>query len=203
MSAEPGARMVPVSRYLLFFAVAIAGFAVDLATKNWIFGRLGMPSAEHPPIWLWHDVFSLTTSLNDGALFGIGKGFVAGFAALSIAAAFFVLYWLFCAGAARDGVLTFTLGLITAGIFGNLYDRLGLHALTENGERVYAVRDWLHFQIRNVINWPVFNVADSLLVCGAILLFWHIWRLQSVDNPDRKPADAEAEQSAAAAAHDS
>jgi signal peptidase II len=202
MSAEHGARMVPVSRFLLFFAVAIGGCAVDLATKSWIFAKLGMPSAEHPPIWLWHDVFSLTTSLNDGALFGIGKGFVTGFAALSIGAAIFVLYWLFYTGAARDWVLTFTLALITAGIFGNLYDRLGLHALSENGQRVYAVRDWLHFEVRGLINWPVFNVADSLLVCGAIMLFWHVWTLQRAPDDDPKPADAESERTQAATANE-
>jgi signal peptidase II len=202
MSAEHGARMVPASRFLLFFVVAIGGCAADLATKSWIFAKLGMPSAEHLPIWLWHDVFSLTTSLNEGALFGIGKGFVAGFAALSIAAAVFVLYWLFFAGAARDWMLTFTLALITAGIFGNLYDRLGLHALSENGRRVYAVRDWLHFEIRGVVNWPVFNVADSLLVCGAILLFWHVWTLQHTADHDQKPVDSGAERSPAATANE-
>jgi len=122
-------------------------------------------------------VFSLTTSLNDGALFGIGKGFVAGFAALSVAAAIFVLYWLFYAGAARDWMLTLTLGLITAGIFGNLYDRLGLHHLSSQGERVFAVRDWLHFKIDGLVDWPIFNIADSLLVCGAALLIWHAMRL--------------------------
>src|SRR5690242_18148634 len=98
MSVEHGARKVPVGRYLLFFAVAIGGCALDLATKSWIFAKLGMPDPEKQPIWIWNNVFSLTTSLNDGALFGIGKGFVAGFAVLSIIAAFFVLYWLFYAG---------------------------------------------------------------------------------------------------------
>ncbi|HKD36594.1 MAG TPA: signal peptidase II, partial [Pirellulales bacterium] len=82
MSAEHGARKVPVSRYLLFFAVTIGGCAIDLATKTWIFDRLGMPDPDTAPIWIWRNVFSLTTSLNDGALFGIGKGFVAGFAVL-------------------------------------------------------------------------------------------------------------------------
>ena len=72
-----------------------------------------------------------------------------------------------------------------AGILGNLYDRLGLHALTwaagvrehRAGERVYAVRDWLHFKIDPIgFDWPIFNLADSFLVCGAILLAWHAIR---------------------------
>jgi signal peptidase II len=192
MNAEHGAaRRVPAGRYLLFFAVAIGGCAVDLATKSWIFAKLGMPDPDTPPIWIWRNVFSLTTSLNDGALFGIGKGFVAGFAVLSIIAAFFVLYWLFYAGAARDGILTFTLALIAAGIFGNLFDRLGLHGLVDGGQRVYAVRDWLHFQIRGVINWPVFNLADSMLVCGAVLLFLHVCLLQRSSDGDAKSEASE------------
>jgi signal peptidase II len=197
MSADSGARMVPANRYLLFFAVALGGCALDLATKSWIFARIGMPDdpERRPDIWLIRSVFSLTTSLNDGALFGIGKGFVAGFAAISVAAAFFVLYWLFYAGAARDWMLTLTLGLIAAGIFGNLYDRLGLHHLWSQGERVFAVRDWLHFEIKGVINWPVFNIADSMLVCGAILLFWHVWTLKQSPESDGKPASEPAQPS--------
>ncbi len=46
----------------------------------------------------------------------------------------------------------------------------------EIGERVYAVRDWLHFKIDPVIDWPIFNIADSLLVCGAALLVFHAMR---------------------------
>jgi len=83
------------------------------------------------------------------------------------------------AGAARDRLLTIALALVTGGIFGNLYDRLGLPSLTwsgdpkhPSGQAVYAVRDWLHFKIDR-FDWPIFNVADSLLVCGAALLVWH------------------------------
>jgi signal peptidase II len=71
-----------------------------------------------------------------------------------------------------------------AGIFGNLYDRLGLPGLIwqppdpRAGQAVHAVRDWLHFEIRKIgFDWPVFNLADSLLVLGACMLFWHVvWR---------------------------
>ncbi len=176
-------RSVPASRIVLFLAIVIGGCAVDLATKNWIFAKLGMPY-DNPPIVLVPGVFSLTTSLNEGALFGMGQGMTPVFAALSVLAAVGIAYWLFFAGAGHDLWLVCALAAIMAGIFGNLYDRLGLPGLVWSpkfpnaGQPVFAVRDWLHFEIRRIgFDWAVFNIADSLLVAGAAMLFWHVaWR---------------------------
>ena len=106
------------------------------------------------------------------------------FAGLSLLAAAGIFYWLIFAGAACDLWLTFALGFIMAGICGNLYDRLGLPGLVwhapdpREGLPVYAVRDWLHFEIRSIgFDWAVFNLADSMLVAGACMLFLHVaWR---------------------------
>jgi lipoprotein signal peptidase len=35
---------------------------------------------------------------------------------------------------------------------------------------VLAVRDWIHFTLPGVIDWPIFNLADSWLVIGAGIL---------------------------------
>jgi signal peptidase II len=168
------------NRIVVFALIAVAGCALDLWTKSWIFERLGMPG-QGEPIVLWPGVFSLTTGLNEGALFGLGQGMTFVFAGLSIVAAVGILYWLFVVGAARDWVLTIALAAIMGGIFGNLYDRLGLPGLQWTypaervGEPVYAVRDWLHFKLEAangdvLFDWPVFNIADCLLVSGSILL---------------------------------
>jgi signal peptidase II len=75
-----------------------------------------------------------------------------------------------------DGWILLALGLIVGGIIGNLFDRLGLpglnwHApLAREGEPVLAVRDWIHFTLPGVIDWPIFNLADSWLVIGAMML---------------------------------
>ena len=171
-------RAILWRRLALFAAIAAAGTAVDLASKRWIFDRLGMPY-QSESIWLVDRIFGFTTSLNEGALFGFGQGQGLVFCTLSLAAAGGIAYWLFFVGAAHDLLLTVALGLVTGGIFGNLYDRLGLPGLAWGpdsghppGERVYAVRDWLHFQVES-FQWPIFNIADSLLVCGAALLVWH------------------------------
>lgn len=183
-------KAVPANRYVAFGLIAVVGCAVDLATKSWLFAWLGMPGGKS--YWLIDQVFGFTISLNEGALFGMGQGQVNLFALLSVIAAAGIVYWLFWSGMAHDWCLTIALGAVCAGICGNLYDRLGLHGLKwslpdlrghQIGEPVYAVRDWIHFKIDALhFSWPIFNIADSLLVCGAGLLIWH--SLQS--NADAK-----------------
>jgi signal peptidase II len=174
-------QAVPLSRYLVFFSLAAGGCAVDLATKTWMFDAAHrVPDSGHAPWWLWRDVFGFQTTLNEGALFGFGPGMWPLFAALSVGAAVGILVWLFAAGAAREWLLTVALGCVTAGIFGNLYDRLGLPGLIwannlhghQPGEVVHAVRDFIVVMI-GAWPWPTFNLADSSLVCGAALLVWH------------------------------
>ena len=91
-----------------------------------------------------------------------------------------MFFWLFIRGEARSWWLTVSLGFIMAGTLGNLYDRLGLHGLHDKGELVYAVRDFLYFY---KIEWPVFNVADCCLVCGAFLLLAQAFLAQPVAAP--------------------
>ncbi len=183
------------NRLVVFLLIAVAGCAFDLWTKSWIFAELAGPERE--AIVLWPGVFSLTTSLNEGALFGFGQGMTMLFAGLSVVAAIGILYWLFYLGAAYDWYLTIALASIMGGIFGNLYDRLGLPGLRWNdpnrmGEPVYAVRDWLHFRLvsddgRLLFDWPVFNIADMLLVSGSILLVLYGFRTPRTADPNQAP----------------
>ncbi|MEE9601970.1 MAG: signal peptidase II [Thermoguttaceae bacterium] len=173
-------RAVRADRYFVFFAIAIVGCAADLVTKSWMFTRLGMPGEPGKVWWIIEDVFGFQTSLNEGALFGMGQGMVFVFGGLSLIAAVGIFFWLFWVGAANDWLLTVALAAVTAGIFGNLYDRLGMPGLKWNyandlhelDRPVHAVRDWILVMIGDW-PWPTFNIADSLLVCGAILLVWH------------------------------
>ena len=182
-------RAVPLSRYIIFFAIAAIGCLADLATKSWIFAKLGSPLGQ--TCWLWKNVFALQTSLNEGALFGMGQGKVWFFTVLSLLALAAIVVWLFPFAAARDRFLTVALACVSGGILGNLYDRLGLPGLQWQGgdphhafgEPVYAVRDWILVRFGTVRfgfwDWPNFNIADSLLVCGAILLVWHAYRAET------------------------
>lgn len=171
------ASPLPWTRYALFFGLAMGGCAIDLATKSWAFGWLGPPPS--PKWWIVPDLLGIETSLNRGALFGLGQGWVFVFAGLSVVALVAILVWLFVLGAARELLLTVALACISAGVLGNLFDRLGLHGLRElDGDLVFAVRDWILVMIYRW-HWPNFNVADSLLVCGAALLVWKAWHAES------------------------
>jgi signal peptidase II len=174
----------PVSKaaYLVYFALAVIGGATDLLSKEVVFRTFGYPG-EHPTWWLIQDRLGIQTALNPGALFGMGGGKRLIFATLSIAALVGIFAWLFIYKAARDRWLTVALGIITGGIIGNLFDRLGMWHWSGlpagvNAELTGAVRDWILFQWKEVplriFNpWPNFNIADSFLVTGAIMLAIH------------------------------
>lgn len=168
---------VPINRYVVFVATALLGCAADLATKAWFFATPSLRAGDSH--WLWQNHVGIQLSWNEGALFGIGQGRVWVFATLSIVAAIAIPTWLFWFRAARDAWLTFALGCVTAGVLGNLYDRLGLHGeiwpatAPRAGQPIYAVRDWILWQANDRWRWPNFNIADSLLVVGAGLLLLH------------------------------
>lgn len=178
-------------RATVFLLTVILGLAADLATKDWIFSRLGMPG-EQPVWWIIDGVFGFQTSLNEGALFGMGQGFSLIFAILSLIFAGGIVIWVLIGGGLRSWWLTLSLGAITAGILGNLYDRLGLHGLRWSegipghpaGEPIYAVRDWILVMIGKW-PWPNFNIADSLLVCGVAVLM--VYTLFFTEGPASTP----------------
>ena len=150
---------VPLVNRVLFLALAGGGAALDLLTKWLAFAKVGPPGSKRV---LWQGVFSFTTSYNKGALWGLAREIPfanVAFACLSILAGAAIIYWLFAKGAAKDRLLAIALGLIMAGTIGNCYDRI-----------VYGqVRDFVYFEL---INWPIFNLADSMLVLGAgVLVF--------------------------------
>jgi signal peptidase II len=188
---------VPRSRYATFLGIAIAVCAADLTTKEVMLGWLGLPSPfvnqtspdnlgrwrGDPALdhvwWLWNGHIGIETSINRGALFGMGAGYWPLFATLSVAALIGILTWLFVYRAAHDRWLTVALGCVSGGILGNLYDRLGLwDSAGLRPEFQHGVRDWILLRYSPEWTWPNFNIADSLLVTGAIMLVVHafVWR---------------------------
>jgi signal peptidase II len=103
----------------------------------------------------------LQPQVNQGALFSLAieyEGLAnAVFACVSALVVVGLVVWGIRRRSPSDCWLTIALGLILAGTAGNLYDRCVFG----------GVRDFLYFYW---IEWPVFNLADCFLVCGAALL---------------------------------
>jgi signal peptidase II len=203
---------LPRNRYVVYFAIAIVGCAIDLATKESVFRWLGLPGRPAPFVdvsnpanltrwrgdpalphqwWLIDGRLGIETSVNRGALFGFGEGYWWLFATLSVVALIGIFTWLFVYRAAHDRWLTVALSCVSGGILGNLHDRLGLWDSTGLApEFHHGVRDWILFiwpeiKLRMFNPWPNFNIADSLLVTGAIMLLVHavVWR----EKVEKKP----------------
>jgi signal peptidase II len=135
------------------FAVAGAVWALDRLSKVWVEHRL----EGRPPITLIPGVLDLRFTTNPGGAFSLGQRtpwlFVGASVLISIA---------IIATAFRHTNLatSFALGLILGGALGNLTDRI-VRGTGFTGQVV----DFVDFRV-----WPVFNLADSAIVVGAVLL---------------------------------
>lgn len=183
-SSSSSVPACPRSRVVCYALLAISTLAVDLISKEVAFRHFGGPFRAGGWIldgWL---KFEFHTSLNQGALWGMGQGGAPYFAVLSIVAFLGINYWLFVRGAAQSLWLTVSMGLISGGTIGNLYDRLAWHGECLPGQSVpvRAVRDFLHFQL-GPLDWAIFNFADVFLVVGSCMLV-----LQSLFFPGQESA---------------
>ena len=159
-------------RWFAFASIAIMGAGLDLWTKQTVFNWRGIPGSSQP-WWIIDGYVGIETAVNLGALFGMGAGFGNVFATLSILAAIAILIWLSRFQAIESWWLLVALGCVMGGIGGNLYDRLGLwYQPGFPPEWKSGVRDWILLRYQQY-TWPNFNIADSLLVCGAIMLAIH------------------------------
>src|SRR5688500_1167050 len=104
---------------LLFFGTAAAGIVADLWSKAAAVEHLkDAPRAIRFIPGLVH----LTYTENHGAVFGLGKGQIVVFLSVSVIAIGFLLFLFLTSGRARFYQLV--LGMLLAGVIGNMYDRL-------------------------------------------------------------------------------
>ena len=111
------------------------------------------------PINILDGILNLVYVENRGAAFGIfrdKKIILVGFTSLVIVGLIYYLY----KNKGKDKIIDICLMLVIAGAIGNLIDRVFLS---------YVV-DFIHFYIRDVFDWPVFNFADIYVSIGAMLL---------------------------------
>ncbi len=107
--------------------------------------------------------FNLVLVHNPGAAFSFlsdQSGWQRGlFIAIALAASAWIVYLL--ARYPQERLFALALSLVLAGAVGNVIDRV----------LVGAVIDFLDFHAFGR-HWPAFNVADSAITCGAVLLIW-------------------------------
>ena len=149
---EPASSPRP-RRVAVLVAVAIFVIAVDLISKTIVVATL----SNRPPVRLLGGFVTLTLVRNGGAAFSIGTSMTVVF---TLIAAGVIIYIIRIARNLRSTAWAITLGLLLGGATGNLVDRIFRAPGLFRG----WVVDWIQ-----IPHWPVFNLADSAIVCGGIL----------------------------------
>lgn len=148
----PSAGM-PRRRMGLVVAVAVAVLALDITTKCIIVATL---SPTHT-IRLLGGFLHLRQDRNPGAAFSFAPGLTILFSLIAITVIVVILR---SSRRIRSVPWAITLGLLLGGATGNLVDRIFRAPGLFRG----WVVDWIQ-----IPHWPVFNLADSAIVCGGIL----------------------------------
>jgi signal peptidase II len=154
--------------------VALAVIVFDQLTKAWIVRTLGpVEGTSRPLIGTW---LSFTFVKNNGVAFGLFRGipyfFTITSILISVGAILFYRYQL----PNNRLWVQLTLGLIVGGAIGNIIDRL----------RLSYVVDFVH------VSWfpGIFNLADSAITMGVIMLAGYLWLIGESGNGGRtKPGD--------------
>lgn len=164
----------------LIAVVAGVVLLLDQLTKWWALEVL--PAGPIELVW----TLRLRLTFNTGGAFSLGAG-RGGLVALLVVAVVAGMVWFGRSVSTRLGAVS--LGLVLGGAVGNLSDR------------VFRAGDgWLSGAVVDFIDlewWPVFNLADSAIVVGAVLLFVasiiesRPGKAPPPSTPDAEAADAE------------
>ncbi|MFH0935333.1 MAG: signal peptidase II [Candidatus Omnitrophota bacterium] len=135
----------------MIFVIVLIILSLDQLTK-YVLNSNFAPGESLPVI---KNIFYLTLVHNRGAAFGILKNQTQVFILTSVFAIVLICYSLKKHGRQKVSVYILSLVFILAGAIGNLIDRVFFG---------YVI-DFLDFRI-----WPVFNLADSAITIGAVIL---------------------------------
>ena len=129
--------------------------------SKFIICRVILPGDSFPVI---KNIFHLTHVQNQGAAFGLFPNQTLFFIIVTLFTILLILFF-HQRISKRGSLFTWALGLILGGALGNLIDRI----------RLKAVIDFLDFSLKGH-HWPSFNIADSAITVGAIILFISLLR---------------------------
>lgn len=145
-----------------WLALVVLVLILDQATKTWVLANFRLMDRQ-----IVTDFFNLVLVFNPGASFSLladAGGWQKWF---FVVLALGISLWLFSMLRRHAGerLLPAALSLILGGALGNVIDRL----------RFGAVVDFLDFHVAGY-HWPAFNVADSAITVGVVLMLWHEFR---------------------------
>ena len=155
-------------KYTILAAIGAVILAADIATKQWALralprGRSVLLFEE----WLG-DGLPLTLAFNKGAAFSLSVGSASRWFFIAVSfLALGVLFWIYREARRDDTLRLVSASLVAAGAVGNLIDRLRWDQ---------GVVDFLGPVNLGFMRWPIFNVADSAITVGSILLVISLYK---------------------------
>ncbi len=144
---------------MLVAGVAIVVFVVDRVTKAWVSDNIPLGTAR-PVVG---DYVRIVHAQNTGAAFGLLPERTTLLSVLSVIAVLAIVYY-YRQIASNSALVSATLGMQLGGAFGNLLDRIA---------QGYVV-DFVDVGVGDIRFWA-FNVADSSIVVGIILVTLALW----------------------------
>ena len=178
--------MTPSRARILFLVVALAAYAVDQVSKVVAVAEL----EGRADVSVVGDLLQLNLVRNPGAAFSLGSGLTPLLSAVALVAAVTVVWFARRVGSAAWAV---ALGLLLAGVTGNLTDRIARPPGVFRGHVV----DFLELP-----NWPVFNVADMCINVAAGLIIMQAFRGIRLDGTRERDDDSSAEPAGSAPSTD-
>ena len=139
---------------LIYLGIIAVLLTLDIATKEWVRANIA-PGGALPEVWR----LNIVHVQNTGSAFGLFTNQAFLLSIVAIAGLVVVLiFFKYLKDLGFMGGLA--LSLIFVGALGNLIDRL----------RFGCVTDFIYFRLWGNVYWPAFNVADSAITVGAIML---------------------------------
>jgi signal peptidase II len=163
-------------RNRLFWATAITIIVIDQVTKEWAVRALQPP---HIPHEIWGNFLRFTLAFNRGAAFSMSVGNHSRWIFGSFAIIACIILWrLFRASRDGERMRVLALALAFGGAAGNLIDRFRPRG---------SVVDFIDIGVGNVRFWT-FNVADTAVTFGAIMLAFVLWKEDAAAEAEPEPA---------------
>ncbi|MGN6609491.1 MAG: signal peptidase II [Jatrophihabitans sp.] len=145
-------------RIVTFLVAAVLALLADVLSKIVVVSQLPDGKQER----ILGGAIYLQQARNSGAAFSVGTGFTI---VLTVVAVAVVVVILRQVGKLRSRGWAVSLGLILGGALGNLGDRIFRAPSVGRGHVV----DWISLFGPDARYWPIFNLADSAVVIGAVL----------------------------------